>query len=208
MKPLKVLATHGEWTLRQRDNVFMVQHQGRIVSTSKQDGHEADLVRMGLARTSSSAPRILIGGLGFGLLLRAVLDDVGDGARVTVLEPSEAVLAWNEGPLSELSNDAVHDERVEVESGDALVFLSQHRAKFDVVLLDIDAGPFDLNVDDDTSLYSIGGFSSLKASLDKGGRLAIASRTTQAGINKRLRECGFQATAEKVGERYVFTGDL
>jgi predicted membrane-bound spermidine synthase len=95
-----------------------------------------------------------------------------------------------------------------VESGDALVFLSKHRAKFDVVLLDIDAGPFDVNIDDDTSLYSIGGFSSLRASLDKGGRLAIASRTTQSGINKRMRECGFHATAEKIDERYVFTGDL
>lgn len=208
MKPLKVLATHGEWTLRQRDNVFMVQQQGRIVSTLKRDGHEVDLVRTGLARVSTSAPRILIGGLGFGLLLRAVLDDVGDGAEVTVLEPSEAVRAWNEGPLAELHDNALADDRVHVEAGDALVFLSKHRAKFDAVLLDIDAGPFDVDVDDDTSLYSIGGFSSLKAALDKGGRLAIASRATQAGINKRLRECGFHATAEKVGERYVFTGDL
>ena len=81
MKPLKVLATHGEWTLRQRDNVFMVQRAGRVVSTSKQDGHERDLVRMGLARVSTSAPRILIGGLGFGLLLRAVAEAAPPGDR-------------------------------------------------------------------------------------------------------------------------------
>lgn len=208
MKPLKVLATHGEWTLRQRDNEFMVQRKGAIVSTSRNDGHELDLVRLALARISTSTPRILVGGLGFGLLLRALLDDLGDGAQVTVLEPSEAVRAWNEGPLAALHDDALHDARVRVESGDALIFLSKHRAKFDAVLLDIDAGPFDVDIDDDTSLYSIGGFSSLRASLDKGGRLAIASRTTQPGINKRLRECGFQATAEKVNERFIFTGDV
>lgn len=186
----------------------MVQHEGRVVFSSRNDGHESDLVRLGLMRVQSASPRVLLGGLGFGRLLRATLDEVGDGARVTVLEPSEAMLAWNQGPLAELSGNALEDDRVTVHGGDALTYLAKHRAAYDVVLLDLDAGAFDVDADDDLSLFSLGGMTCIKAALGPGGRVAAASRTTQPGFNKRLRACGFEATAEKVGERLYFLGDL
>lgn len=208
MKPLKTLGTHGAWTLRQRDQTFMVQHEGRVVLSSRNDGHEDDLVRLGLARVMSASPRVLVGGLGFGNLLRGVLDRVTDGARVTVLEPSEAMLAWNRGPLAELSGNALEDDRVNVHGGDVLAFLAKHRQAFDVVLLDLDAGPFDVDVKDETSLYSLGGLTCIRAALAPGGRVTAASRNTHPGFNKRLRECGFTASVEKVGERLYFFGDV
>ncbi len=208
MKPLKTLGTHDGWTLRQRGDDFMVQHEGRIVLTSRRDGHESDLVRFGLARALRSEARVLVGGLGFGFLLRAVLDDVGDAARVTVSEPSKAVLAWNRGPLAELHGNALDDDRVKVETGDVLAYLATHRGAFDAVLLDLDAGPFELDVRDETSLYSLGGLTCIRAALASGGRVAVAARSTHPGFNKRLRECGFEASVEKVDDRLYFLGDV
>lgn len=208
MKPLKTLGTHGDWTLRQRDQTFMVQHEGRVVLSSRNDGHESDLVRLGLMRAEPFSARVLVGGLGFGRLLRAVLDDVGDAARITVLEPSPAMLAWNQGPLAEMSGNALEDDRVTVHGGDPLSFMANQRAAFDVVLLDLDAGPFDVDAKDDLSLYSLGGMTCIKAALASGGRVTAASRTTHSGFNKRLTACGFTASVEKVGERLYFFGDV
>lgn len=208
MKPLKTLGKHGQWTLRQRGDDFMVQNEGRIVLTSRRDGHESDLVRFGMLRTMSASPRVLVGGLGFGFLLRAVLDTIGDGARITVSEPSEAVLAWNRGPLSELHGNSLEDDRVTIKSGDVLAYLATNRGAFDVVLLDLDQGPFDFDVSDETSLYSLGGLTCIRAGLSAGGRVAVAARSTHPGFNKRLRECGFEASVEKVGDRLYFLGDV
>lgn len=208
MKPLKTLGTHGEWTLRQRDQTFMVQHEGRVVLSSRNDGHEGDLVRLGFSRASAADARVLVGGLGFGQLLRAVLNEVGDGARITVLEPSPAMLAWNRGPLAELSENALEDDRVTVQGGDPLSYLANHRGAFDVVLLDLDAGPFDVDAQDDLSMYSLGGMTCIKAAMASGGRVTAASRSTHSGFNKRLTACGFTASVEKVGERLYFFGDV
>lgn len=208
MKPLKTLGTHGAWTLRQRDQTFMVQHEGRVVLSSRNDGHESDLVRLGLMRADPFSARVLVGGLGFGRLLREVLDQVGDAARITVLEFSDAMLAWNQGPLAELSGNALQDDRVTVHGGDALAYLANHRAAYDVVLLDLDAGPFDVDAQDDLSMYSLGGMTCIKAAMASGGRVTAASKTTHAGFNKRLTACGFHASVEKVGERLYFFGDV
>lgn len=210
MKPWKTLASDGKWTLRQREREYMVQLEGKIFLTSRRHGREEELARVGCARVMSAAPRVLIGGLGFGFTLRAALDALPDGAKVTVSEVSEAVVAWNRGPLAETHGNALEDPRVEVEVGDVPRVLSKHRGAFDVVLLDLDNGPFGGKIEDLQSLYSVGGLSSVRASLKPGGRLAVFSSTTHPGFNKRLREVGFHASVEKTGDEshLIFIGDV
>lgn len=211
MKPWKVLATEGKWTLRQRDSEFMVQADGKILVTSRSHGGEGELARIGCARVMGASPRVLIGGLGFGFTLRAALDALPDLAKVIVNEPSEAVVAWNRGALASMHGNALEDPRVTVAVGDVQRILSKHRGGFDVVLLDLDNGPFPVTLDDQESLFSIGGMSSVRASLKTGGRLAVWSATTHPGFNKRLREVGFKsASVEKtgMGQHLVFIGDV
>jgi spermidine synthase len=210
MKPWKTLATDGKWTLRQRDSEYMVQVDGKILMTSRRHGSEDELARIGCARVTDAAPKVLIGGLGFGFTLRAALDNLPDAAQVTVSELSSHVVEWNRaGALAELHGHALEDHRVKVEVGDVQRVLSKHRGVFDVVLLDIDNGPFPVTVQDNASLYSIGGLSSVRASLKRGGRLAVWSASTHPGFNKRLREVGFTASVEKTGDgqHLVFVGD-
>jgi spermidine synthase len=208
MKPWKVLATEGKWTLRQRDTEFMVQENGKILVTSRSHGGEVDLARIGCARIMGAAPKVLIGGLGFGFTLRAALDALPDLGKIIVSDPSAAVVAWNQGPLAKMHGDALGDPRVTVEVGDVQRVLSKHRGGFDVVLLDLDNGPFPVDIRDQESLFSIGGMSSVRASLKSGGRLAVWSATTHPGFNKRLREVGFTASVEKTGSSLVFIGDV
>ena len=210
MKPWKTLATDGKFSLRQRENEYLVLNEGKILMSSRHHGTEPELARIGLARVDVSAPRVLVGGLGFGFTLRAALDAAPDLAKVMVSEPSKAVVEWNRGPLASLNGHALDDSRVTVEVGDVQRVLSKHRRGFDVILLDIDNGPFAVDIDDDQSLYSIGGMSSVRASLKSGGRLAVVSAGTRPGFNKRLVEVGFNASVEYVGggDSLVFIGDV
>lgn len=208
MKPWKTLATDGKYQLRQRDRELMVLAAGKIVLTSRSAGLEPDVARLALSRLATDAPRVLVGGLGFGLTLRAVLEAGPDLMEVTVCEPSGPLVAWSRGPLAELSGRALEDPRVEVEVGDIQAVLAAHRRGFDVALLDLDHGPFEVNVKDDLSLYSVGGLSSLRASLRPGGRLVVASAGTHPGFNKRLAAVGFQASVQPLGGGHLaFIGD-
>lgn len=210
MKPWKTLATDGKFTLRQREREYMVLSEGKIIMSSRQHGAEPDLARIGCARIDTSTPRLLIGGLGFGFTLRAALDIAPDLSRVTVNEPSKAVVEWNRGTLASLNGHALDDPRVTVEVGDVQRVLSKNRKHYDVILLDIDNGPFAVDIDDDMSLYSLGGLSSVRASLRTGGRLAVLSAGTHPGFNKRLAEVGFTASVQYVGDgdSLVFIGDV
>lgn len=210
MKPWKTLASDGKWTLRQRDAEFMVQAEGKIVMTSRRHGGEDELAQVACARISGPAPKVLVGHLGFGFHLRATLDALPDSAKVLVSEASPRVIEWNRGALAELHGHALEDHRVEVVQADVQATLFKHRGAFDVVLLDLDQGPFATTAHDYEALYSLGGLSSVRASMKPGGRLAVFSGATHPGFNKRLREVGFHASVEKTGDgtHLMFLGDL
>lgn len=210
MKPWKTLATDGKFTLRQRDTEYMVQSEGKILVTSRRHGSEEELASIGCARVMTDSPKVLIGGLGFGFTLRAALDVLPDGAKVTVSEQSAAVIEWNRGVLGDMHDHALEDPRVTVEVGDVQRVLSRNRGGYDVILLDLDNGPFPETIEDQQSMYSIGGLSSVRASIRAGGRLAVWASSTHPGFNKRLREVGFTASVEKTGDatHLVFIGDL
>lgn len=209
MKPWKTLATQGAWTLRQRGEEFLVQVEGRVLMNSRRHGSEEALARIGCARLISSAPSVLVGGLGFGFTLRAALDVLGPGASVVVSELSDAVVQWNREAVAPLAGRPVEDQRVQVETGDIQRLLRRSRARFDVVLLDVDNGPFGLSTDENESLYGLVGLTTIRAALRPGGRLAIWSAGPQGGFLRQLREAGFRPSVEKPGDgkHLIFIGD-
>lgn len=208
MKPLKLLATEGRWSLRQRDAEYLLLLDGRVAATSRSDGSEEDLVRLGLARVTAAAPRVFVGGLAFGRTLKAVLERLPDGGRVTVSEASRALVTWHRGVLAPLHGDALADPRVTVEEGEAQAVLARHRDAYDVVLLDVEASAAQAVGDANERLAALAGLSSARASLKRGGRLAVWSHATHPGFLKRLREVGFEPAVEKVGHALVFLGDV
>jgi spermidine synthase len=208
MKPWKTLATQGAWTLRQRGEEFLVQVDGHVLMNSRRHGSEEGLARIGCARIVTPAPSVLVGGLGFGFTLRAALDGLGPSASVVVSELSEAVVQWNREAVAALAGRPVEDPRVKVETGEIQRLFRRSRARFDVILLDVDNGPFGLMTGNE-SLYGLVGLSTMRAALRPGGRLAIWSAGPQGGFLTQLREAGFRPSVEKPGDgkHLIFIGD-
>ena len=96
----------GVLELRRRDsNDFLIMVAGRVLMNSRESRSEEVLG----AKTcegvgaDSGGTRVLIGGLGMGMTLRAVLDTVPADCRVDVAELHPVVAEWCAGPTQRLA---------------------------------------------------------------------------------------------------------
>ena len=123
-KPWKTIESidtdEGVLELRQRDERdFLITVGGLVLMNSMANRSEVVLGQLGCQHLKSySTPRVLVGGLGMGCTLRAVLDSLPATAEVVVAELNPVVLDWCRGPLSRLTDGAASDPRVRVEIGD------------------------------------------------------------------------------------------
>jgi hypothetical protein len=145
------------------------------------------------------AHRILIGGLGMGFTLAAVLRELGPRGEVVVAELVPAVVAWHRGPLAAVSGDALHDQRVSIREVDVAKVLRDERDAFDAILLDVDNGPAGLTSKKNDWLYSPAGLRAAFAALRGRGILAVWSAGPDAAFTRRLQQAGF--TTEEVTVR-------
>jgi hypothetical protein len=86
--------------------------------------------------------RTLIGGMGLGYTLKAVLAKAGPKAVVEVGELMPEVIEWNRTFMAELNGKLLADPRVQVRLGDVVVTIQKARPNsYDAILLDVDNGP-------------------------------------------------------------------
>jgi spermidine synthase len=135
--------------------------------------------------------RVLIGGLGMGFTLAAVLKEVGTGAEVTVAELIPEVVDWNRGPLGDFSGRPLDDPRTRVHIGDVAKLLRSSHGCFDVIALDVDNGPEGLTKRANDWLYSMSGIAAALDALSPTGILAYWSADPDPAFHDRLRCCGF-----------------
>ena len=135
--------------------------------------------------------RVLIGGLGMGFTLAAVLAEVGRGAEVTVAELIPEVVEWNRGPLGEFSGMPLDDPRTRIHVGDVAKLLRRSRGCFDVIAMDVDNGPEGLTKSANDWLYSMSGIAAAQDALSPTGILAYWSADPDQDFHDRLRCCGF-----------------
>lgn len=138
-------------------------------------------------------PRVLIGGLGMGFTLRAVLDRLTPGSRVVVVELSKELLEWNRGPLADLAGAPLTDRRVHAEVADVREKLRKEETRYEAILLDIDNGPTPLVSKSNGSLYSGAGLKILYERIKRGGRLVVWSAGPDDAFLKRMEGAGFTA---------------
>ena len=133
----------GRLELRRRgESEFLIAIGGRVLMNSAASRSESELARMALGMLGDRpSPRVLIGGLGMGVTLRAALDSLPKRSSVVVAELHDVVLRWCQGPLSQLTGAAVSDPRVSVVLGDVAEEIAAGRAEFDAILLDLYEGP-------------------------------------------------------------------
>lgn len=191
----------GEGSLRlmRRGAEFSIMLGNNELMNSRLSGSEEALATLSCEKIRSRpAPRILIGGLGMGFTLRAVLGAAGQKARIVVAELSPAVVSWARGPMAELHGESLGDPRVSIKETDVGQLIHAARATYDAILLDVDNGPEGLTRESNDRLYSLGGLRDARAALSPGGVLAVWSSGPDRDFTKRVRTAGFDVEEIKV----------
>jgi spermidine synthase len=156
-----------------KDDFFIKVTGGHELMSTRKHGSEDALGSLPCKRLRNpEAARVLIGGLGMGFTLAAVLDAVGPQAEVVVAELIPEVVDWNRGPLGERSGRPLDDPRTRIHVGDVSKLLRKKTACYDVIALDVDNGPEGLTI------------------------LAYWSAGPDQAFHDRLRRCGL--TTEEV----------
>src|SRR2546421_602147 len=128
-----------EMRLMRRDDEYMILANGNPLMSSRLYGSEQALAILGCSRARVlQRPRVLVGGLGMGFTLRAVLDVLPVNALVTVAELVPAVIEWNRSSLAALAGHPLRDRRVRIQAMDVGFTLRANPGCFDAALLDTD----------------------------------------------------------------------
>ncbi len=177
---------------RGKDDFFIKLSGGYELMSTRKHASEDALGSLPCRRLKhSESARVLIGGLGMGFTLAAVLAEVGSYAEVTVAELIPEVVEWNRGPLGERSGYPINDSRTQIHIGDVVKLLRKSRACFDVIALDVDNGPEGLTKSTNDWLYSMSGIAAAQDALSPEGILAYWSADPDQAFHDRLRRCGF-----------------
>jgi len=214
-----VSTEEGILELRQRgEQDFLITVGGRVLMNSRAHRTEAALGRLACGHLSSQAgPRVLLGGLGMGYTLRAVLDTLPPAGKVLVSELNPPVLDWCRGHLAALTHGAAADPRVSVEIGDVARLIGRYAKdgqleKFDAVVLDLYSGPCTGIHKRDDPFYGSTAINTTRAVLKTNGVFAVWGEDYDAGFDKRLRAAGFTVTSERLGRggprHVVYMGKL
>ena len=186
--------------LAKHDDEWTVRVQGRMLMSSRVHDSEEALAESSLDRCDDPHA-VLVGGLGLGFTLRAVLDRVEEDAVVTVAELVPALVAWNRTHLAPLHDRALEDPRVEVVEGDVYDTLKRSPRAFDVVLLDVDNGPVGLSAVNNNRLYTESGMQTCYRSLKPGGVLTVWSAGEDKKFERRMLNAGFDVEVVRVAAR-------
>lgn len=110
-----------------------------------------------------------------------------------MVEREPAVIDWHrDGPLGELSREALADPRTEIVQEDLVTYVNETYATFDALCLDIDNGPGWTVTEGNDGLYSPAGLASCARVLRPGGVLAVWSAKPSGDFEETLGNVGFQ----------------
>ncbi|SRR6266568_2236284 len=206
-KTIDSIATdEGALELRQRgERDFIITIGPQVLMNSMANRSEVVLGRLGCEHlTERESPRVLVGGLGMGFTLRAVLDTLPLTARVVVAELNPTVVEWCRGPLAALTENAVSDPRVTVEICDVARRIRRSAvdggdSRFDAIVLDLYRGPHAKTHHIDDPLYGSRAIDNMRAALKPCGAVAVWGENYDEGFDKRLRSAGFTVTTDRPG---------
>jgi spermidine synthase len=194
------VAGGSEFVLARHDEEWIVRVDGRVLMSSRMHDSEEALAEHAIERCDDPE-RVLVGGLGLGFTLRAVLDRVSADARVTVAELVPELVSWNRTHLAELHDHSLDDPRCEVVVGDVFDHIKRSPRTYDVILLDVDNGPIALSSAKNQRLYSEHGVRTCHQALRPDGVLAVWSSGPNARFERRLAAAGFDVEVMRVAAR-------
>ncbi len=203
--PWQTLATaatdEGPLELRRRgDSEFLIVIAGRVLMNSASRRSEEALATLACAHLKAAAsPRVLIGGLGMAFTLRAALDSLPAGARVTVAELNPVIVEWCKGPLAASTANAATDPRVTIHLGDVAALIAATKPRsLDAIVLDLYEGPHEATQRRDDPFYGPGALHRQAHALAPGGVLAVWSEDADDAYAKRMRR-HFTVSTHRIG---------
>jgi spermidine synthase len=177
--------------LRKRGH-YVITSCGRVLMTSDDTGSERELGRLTARLLRGTArPQVLVGGLGMGYTLRALLDRLPRRARVVVSELLPPVARWNQERLGHLAAHPMADRRVSLHLGD-VASLVRGRPEWDAITLDVDNGPDWIVQKRNRALYGREGLNRLIRSLRPRGFLSVWSAGRHRPFERRMTAMGLQ----------------
>ncbi|MYQ47777.1 spermidine synthase [Streptomyces sp. SID4985] len=191
---------YGEVVLRRHGGLLQIIANGCFLMDTSDGRSERLLVDAARAALDGRpAPDVLIGGLGVGFSLAHAAADPRWG-RIVVVEREPAVVGWHrDGPLGELSADALADPRTAVVEDDLVAYVNETSDTFDALCLDIDNGPGWTVTEDNDGLYTKAGLAACARVLRPGGVLAVWSAQPSPEFEGTMRNAGFrQVRTEEV----------
>lgn len=201
----RVETKDGLLELRRRGECdFLILLDGLVLMNSVANRSEIVLGQRGCAHLKHRhAARVLVGGLGMGCTLRAVLDSLPPDAAVTVAELNPVVLTWCRGPLAGLTGGAVNDPRVNVVISDVAEVVraaaTGESARFDAIIFDLYRGPHYRTDSHNDPLYGSRAIALARRALTPGGMFAVWGENYDEGFVRRLGAGGFTVTSERPG---------
>jgi spermidine synthase len=198
----RATSDRGEVVLRRRrgDAVLELRVNGVFVMDSHQTVTEEALAEAALARHRAPSA-VLVGGLGLGYTLGAVLSD-HRVRQVTAVEVEDAVVGWLRDGTVPHGPALLADDRLHVVTADVrLALAGAIAAMYDLVLLDVDNGPGFLVYDDNRAVYGTALMRSVWRTLRPGGLVAVWSADEAPALHDVLRTVFTSATAHPIPVR-------
>ena len=182
--------------LYEHDGKYCISYAGQELMHSGANESEILLGEIGVELLEHDATaRILIGGLGLGFTLRSVLASTGPNVVVELIELLPEIVSWNRVYLKSLNGELLDDPRLEIHTTDVVGYVRKaERARYDVILLDVDNGPVAMVSETNVSLYSNTGLRWLRGSLKPEGRAVFWSAGPDLRFEDRLKRAGFRVS--------------
>lgn len=210
MKPLRTIdsveTAEGTLALLKRDeHDFLMTVDKRVLMTSTASRSEVALGAVACKRLSSFAsPRVLIGGLGMGFTLRAVLDRLPPAAHVVVAELTPHVAQWCRGPIAHLTQRAAEDPRVNIVFENVAKSITRAAnsglaERFDAIVLDLYVGP-DAHTSKSHPLYGSKALDTARRALKSEGIFAVWGESYDEAFDLRLQKVGFETSHQRPGK--------
>lgn len=187
----------GTLELRKRgERDFLILINNRVLMNSSASRSELTLGEEACTLVAARKnPRVLIGGLGMGLTLRAALDSLPSSAQVIVAELNPVVASWCRGPLAELTKNAASDPRVTIVIDDVAAVIARAAQtgsqRFDAIIIDLYEGPGSATDANHDPFYGSRALRTTAAALAPAGVLAVWGENSDAAFEKRLAAAGF-----------------
>lgn len=211
---METVAREGELVLRRReDGSLELRANGVFVMDTVETSTEQALATRAL-ELHPLPRRVLVGGLGLGFTLEAVLADARV-ERCTVVEIESALVGWMRDGTIAYGPALLADARARVQVGDVAVALRESApAAYDVVLLDVDNGPSYLVHDANADLYRAPLLWEAARVLAPEGRLVIWSASSEPALVEAMgtvfaevEELSFAVDLQGRDEQYwLFSG--